>query len=685
MAGTRSPTSTDPQTPRVIEDSSFALLRDNVSEALRILMLRRWSFFVPFCLVTCIAAIASHRVTRIYESQTVIERRDHPVLMNLQQTAATGGFAMFFRPTLARDVRDVEAMAEVVENLELASKLERKSDGTLTPESHKKCLDAGAALANGVKVSLNQKGEHFDQIEIAYSSSDLSMPQRLVEEISKVYIARTRHRLTEMLTDVTGYFRQLADTQWERKGKLEEDLLTFQANYIGVDPTDPGSLQMKLNSLETERAELVRTIDSLGREIVMRTHLRDQYSNRAKQNSATTGVPNAPNIARSAETVEIEKEIREIQHTVHELQLTRRMTDQHPDIIEQRKRIDLLQQRLGEQYRIDAERIEANKGLVLTDDVADAAVDAIAGWSAETAAIQMQIQDREAQLGAAQTRLRIVESEAAKHEQVLANVFKYRKEYLFKKDNITQAVEEYHRAMERVALAEGVLNADESERGMTFTELTPPTPCVRPIHPKSTTVLALSLLVGFAAGAIGVLLKELFDHTYRTSKQVTRSLGLGILESVDEIITSSDRARRFRRKVFYSPVAILVLGAGVFLTCAAAYLSVEHPSRFDKMMHGPRALISRAQQKWFTSAVDEGITQEPIADASLDALTDQEFQIADMYPFESWIRTEPEFQVERHIRSMAPPGITAQDGRRTAPKNTSIASEQSKDASLASR
>lgn len=654
MAGTRSPTSTDPQTPRVIEDSSFALLRDNVSEALRILMLRRWSFFIPFCLVTCIAAIASHRVTRIYESRTVIERRDHPVLMNLQQTAATGGFAMFFRPTLARDVRDIEAMAEVVENLELAGKLERNPDGSLTPESEKKCLDAGAALASGVKVSLNQKAEHFDQIEIAYSSSDLTMPQRLVEEISRVYTERTRHRLTEMLTEVTDYFRELADAQWERKGKLEEDLLSFQANYIGVDPTDPGSLQMKLNSLETERAELARTIDSLGREIVMRTHLRDQYQNRAKQKAMSDVVPDAPNIARSAETIQIEKEIREIQHAVHELQLTRRMTDRHPDIIEHRKRIDVLQQRLREQYKIDGERIEANNELVLTDDVTDAAIDAIAGWSAETAAIQMQIQDREAQLAATKTRLRIVESEIDKHEQVLANVFKHRKEYLFKKDNISQAVEEYHHAMERVALAEGVLNADDSERGITFTELTPPTPCVRPIHPKSTTVLALSLLVGFAAGAIGVLLKELFDHTYRTSKQVTRSLGLGILESVDEIITSADRARRFRRKVFYAPVAILVLGAGVFISCAAAYMSVEHPSRFNRMMRGPRALIIRVQQKWLSEADSVVAPQGRIAGAPSSEVTDSGVRLVDLYPSESWIRSEPEFQIGLLFRSTAP-------------------------------
>lgn len=618
IGGTRAPTgAVDSGTPKVIEDSSFALLRDNVSEALRILMLRRWSFFIPFCIVTCIAAIASHRVTRTYESRTVIERRDHPVLMNLQQTAATGGYAMFFRPTLARDVRSAESMGLVVENLGLAGDLERNADGTLTAESRRKCLRLGAELAGGVTVSLKQKADHFDQIEISFSSADPNLPQKLVSQIKDVYVAKTGERLTEMLHDVTDYFRQLADDQWEKKGRLEEDLLTFQATYIGVDPTDPSSLKLKLNSLESEQSELIRTIESLQRELLMRRSLRDQYALKARQRAE----PNRPvaggpiNMAKSKETLAIEEEVRSIQSEIHELQLTRRMTDKHPDIVERRKRITRLKDQLRSQYKADAERIDANKALALSDVDAESAVSAVVGWNAETAALEMQIQDREARLAASQERLRVVDRDLSKHQAVLDNVFKYRKEFLFKKDKINQALEEYHRATERVAMAESILNADESERGITFAEITSPTPCTRPVRPRSTTVLALVLLVGLAAGAIGVLLKELFDHTYRTTKQVTRSLGLGILESIDEIITSADRARQFRRKVFYAPVTVSVLLAGVLLTCAAAYESVEHPDRYERIMQRPRAIWKSVHQKWIAQAP---ASQDPAANAMGD-------------------------------------------------------------------
>ena len=618
FAGTRAPTSaSDTGGPRAVEDSSFALLRDNVSEALRILMLRRWSFFIPFCLVTCLAAIASHRVKRTYESRTVIERRDHPVLMNLQQTAATGEFSLFFRPTLARDVRNLDAMARVVENLGLAGTLERNPDGTLTIESQRKCKRIGASLAAGVKVNLTQKGEHFDQIEISYAASDPNLPQKMVDQIKNVYIARTGERLTKMLEDVTEYFGRLARDQWERKGRLEEDLLSFQAEYIGVDPTDPGSLRLKLNSLESEHAELQRTIAGLEREVTMRRHLRERYMREATSRSAAASKADAsPYVpVKSADALEIEKEIHDIQSTIRELQLTRRMTDRHPDIIEQRKRVARLQQRLRDQYKLDAARANPGDESGLSDEVASAAVDAATGWNAQTAALYLQIQDREARLAAAQQRLRVVERDITKHQNLMGNVFKYRKTYLFKKDNVEQALDEYHRATDRVAMAESILNADESERGITFTQITPPTPCIRPVRPRSTTVLALSLLVGLAAGAVCVLFKELFDHTYRTTKQVTRSLGIGILESIDEIVTRCDRARRFRRRVLYAPLAVTVLLGGVCLSCAAAYMSVEYPARYERIMRRPRSIWHRVHDKWLAGFVEPvAPTTQPAGD-----------------------------------------------------------------------
>lgn len=617
-ASTQPPADKD---PRLVEDSSFAVLRDNVTEALRILVLRRWVFFVPFCIVACLAAVASHRVPRTYESTTIIERRDHPVLMNLQQTAATGGFAMFFRPTLARDFTDPEAMAEVVANLDLIPDLQRNTDGSLTETSLKRCEALGASLAAGVTVRLKQKAEHFDQIQVTYASGDLGLPQKVVDEIKNVYIRRTRNRLTEMLHDVTDYFTSIAEDQRSKVSDLEEDLLTFQAKYIGVDPTDPGSLRLKLTSFESEKSELIRTVEGLELELEMRRNLLERYQ--ASLNKTALGNVGAgtavPVLARSDRAREIEREIKTLQDEVHEMQLTRRMTDRHPDVVERRTRISRLQDQLKAQYIEDAQSLPANQGVALSELGASAAVEAATGWSAEATSIQLDIQDRASRLESAKQRLRVIETDITKHEEVLENVFKHRKEFTLKQDLIAQARTEYTKSMTRVEMVAGVLNADESERGMTFTELVSPTPCIRPIRPRSATVIVLSILAGVAAGAIFVLLKELFDQTYRTTKQVTRSLGLAILESIDEIVTSTDRAKNFRRRVLYTPVTIALLLFAVTVSCAAAYLSIENPRAYERLIAIPRSMWSGQTATAKVPTTDPPAPAEPVMDSTIVA------------------------------------------------------------------
>ena len=93
----------------------------------------------------------------------------------------------------------------------------------------------------------------------------------------------------------------------------------------------------------------------------------------------------------------------------------------------------------------------------------------------------------------------------------------------------------------------------------------------------------VSLFLGVVAGVCVVLLFEIFDHSFHTSRQVTRSLGLGVLESIDEIVTAADRARLFRRRVLIAPVIVLCMLATVTTSNAMAYLSLKHPNLHQRL------------------------------------------------------------------------------------------------------
>ncbi len=605
---------------RTLEESSFALLRDNVIEALRILVLRRWAFFIPFCVVTCIAALMTHRLPRAYTSSTVIERRDHPVLMNLRQTAATGGFALFFRPTLARDLTSRNAMTEVVEHSGLIKDLSRDPDGNLTQESRQRCAALGAALAGGIDVRLTQKDDHFDQIQVAYTGSDPVNPPKIVREVRDTYIRNTRQRLTDMLLEGKTYFERVAREHTEKAARLEEDLLRFQSQHIGVDPTDPGSIKLAISNLEHKRSEIESSIERAERETHSRQRLLARYKKTiARIADMNPGSPPAPALTRSPEATAIENEIRGLQKEIHDLQMERRMTDLHPEIVNRRDQIARLREQLKQQYIADAQMLPANRAVSLDESTASSAVDAAFGWTAELDGIQMEIDDRKAEIAEGNKRLESIDDQTADLKALEANVYKYRREYQAKADQVAQERSRVHENMSRVAEIDSILNADESERGMSFTELKPANACTRPSSPHSGTILAMSLLAGLAAGAVCVLLTELFDQRFRTTRQVTRSLGIALLETIDEITTSADRIRAFRRKAFYVPATVAVLLLAVGLTCASAYLSIERPSLYHKMKRVPEVLWNRVSGSGMTAEREaESGPVEPVAAAPLD-------------------------------------------------------------------
>ncbi|HNO78638.1 MAG TPA: hypothetical protein PKN33_11310 [Phycisphaerae bacterium] len=605
----------DPRSERSSEDSSFVLLRNNIFEVFRILILRRWAFFVPFCLVVCVATIISQYIPRVYKSTTVIERRDHPVLINLQQTVATGEFARFFRPTLSRDVKSIDAMAEAVDNAGLIPNLPRKPDGTPTEEGWELCREKGAELAHGVNVRLIQRTEHLDQIQITFEGPSPSLPQKFVRAIKDAYVRRMREQLVSMLADAKTYFENTARDQRQEISDLESETLAFQAEFIGIDPTNPGALKLKLTSLESERSELERDLNMLSLETEARRRRIEQHKMRTRQSMAMqmgSALPTKHNLSPEAQA--IEGEILGLQREIHDLKTSRRMTDRHPDIIELQKRIDRAKGQLQTQYASTS----TDSNALASEHIAAGGSPLI--WDMELADLQLDLQDRENRMAAMEQRLRVIDSDITKHKRLEDNIFRYRKDFQIKQDLLAQARAEHTMNSRRVVEIAGILNADESERGISFTELTPPTACIRPISPRSTTVLALSILAGLGAGAVGVLRKELFDQTYHTTKQVTRSLGLAVLESVEEFITSVERARMFRRRVIYAPAIVFVLMSAVGISCAAALLSIEKPDTYERYMTKPRALW---QSVWNHNAANDSTVVSDSKDATKEKVQEK--------------------------------------------------------------
>jgi len=137
----------------------------------------------------------------------------------------------------------------------------------------------------------------------------------------------------------------------------------------------------------------------------------------------------------------------------------------------------------------------------------------------------------------------------------------------------------------------------------------------RPTSPDARVMVLACLVIGAAGGALAVLLAELIDRSYRTAVQVTRSLGLAVIESIDEILTAPMRRKRMVRDYCILPLC----GAGMLLVVSAsgvaAYLSVQSPLMYEQWKHAPLQTL----KSWLTGgappSVVEGVVPEDLSEA----------------------------------------------------------------------
>ena len=107
-----------------------------------------------------------------------------------------------------------------------------------------------------------------------------------------------------------------------------------------------------------------------------------------------------------------------------------------------------------------------------------------------------------------------------------------------------------------------------------------------PVLPITAIILAVSLVVGVALGAMGPVLSEMTRSSFGTVREVGRTLGVPVLGAVDLILTARDlRARRLQQGLTYATMGLVIVSL-----ITAIYLYQAHQDIL------PQALLRSLRQ-----------------------------------------------------------------------------------------
>ena len=519
----------------------------------------------------------------------MFERRNDPVLIDLPMSAGAASFD-YFRSTMESDMASLTTLREVVENLGMTEGFKRKEDGTLTDASKRRRDSLARSL--GVRLSIGRRSPNrqMDIIAVTYTGPDPAIGPKLVDEVKRVYIRRTMAWVREFLERQREYFSlEAAKAGKELKAAQRESTLLHLDNPY-ANPRDPAMLSTTLSQLQMEQRGLQLRKREYEAELSSLCQMRATIVP-AMEDSLSEPESNGEQPARNLLSVQaqrLQSGILKLDRRIDDLRSTRGMRDAHPEVQE------LLVKRLRLQRAFEDQRHEPDTAAVSNRPSKNSLPALTPFVDSGTAPINRELARLNVRIDSQKSKIEEIGFSLTSNEEALRQL-RNAKDNLFQNRDAFDEVEsrvrkarQRHGKLESVVMSiEPAINAISQDRLMQFNEGQPARGSTRPVSPKANVVVLLSILAGIAAGIAVVILSEVLDRVYRSSGQVARSLGLPILEAIDEIVIADDRRRLLIRRVVLAPLLVIGLVGTAGLTGSMAYLSIHRPATYQRLKAVP--------------------------------------------------------------------------------------------------
>ncbi len=559
-------------------------LQRTVREVIRVVVHRRWAFLIPFCLGASAVFISSHRLPREYRAQTVFERRNPiPISKVLERS---GPVSMDdIHDSMRYDILGEDAMTSVAERLGLGGEV--PDDPSAAARRAESLRAQGNRLRGMLDYRALKTSPELDRIQISARGSDPDEVVQLVNSVRDNYFEHSRERFLGRLRDARGFYVEEIDAVMKSIYLHECELDELQAKFPYVNPATSRAAVNDASTAERDKKQLAGKIEEYRRRISrLSTQLEHLPVPQLLEAEALSF-----NIDFLDSRADMERERRRLQQYIMKIEseiTTHKLED---GMLEPHPQMQKLKTKKTQASR-DLAALDAKLGVVADDADTSFSSDpaVVALQRSERQRIMGEIADSRAALEVAEEQMKNVIASLQAHDALRSKSADKRSLY----DERMMSLEHERATLEGLQEDERrlarVLEIDAKDQGIKFITIEDASTSRRPVSPKSKAITMLALGVGLAFGACVVFLREFFDHTFHTASAVSTSLGVTVLEGIDEILLPADRRGALVRRLLMVPVACLFLGA-LLTTAGLAYMSLEHPQRFNH-------IVEKANRTW---------------------------------------------------------------------------------------
>lgn len=559
-----------------IDEFSVSDIRHTLHEIWRVIRDRRWLFVLPACIVATIAFLCSLMIPRVYDGGAIVKSEHDPVFSIVNASVWAQPFAEI-QDKMKTAIKDPALIEAALRECGRLDNLEHFPDGTLTPEGKRQRDHLIAGIASGLSTKTISESDNEKIVQITMRNTDQKLIPDVLSAIRRQYIPKATQMAAKVLEDVQSFLRSEADKSRDRIAQLNQKLIEYELKYPGINPEAPDRMDAEQTKLIVEKVDTERDLQDLQlyeKDLQSSLAMLSNDGNDGNDETASgTIVQQSPNPRRA----ELLDEIQRLREQIHKGLTEKGMTEAHPTIVAARQQLDMRQKEFDETPAM----------------ISDAySVENEASRQSALEETHRQYNKLKSRIAAKTSRLAAIQARLKKIDDTRALAMEHREAYHKTKAELLRLKEDLKQWQEQIAPVSQVLYLDNKNRSVRFSAVQSSWVSPTPVTPKTSLVMLICLGIGAVVGVLAVLIAELLDHSYRTAKQLTTSLGLPVIESIDEILTAATLKRRMIRKVLVMPIAATLALTAATSSGLLAYMSLKNPARYGGIADAARQTVT---------------------------------------------------------------------------------------------
>jgi polysaccharide chain length determinant protein (PEP-CTERM system associated) len=483
---------------------------------------RKWSFILPFVIVTVLAGGVALLLPPKYRSTATILIEEQEIPADFV-TATVTSFAEQRLQQINQLIMSTTKLLEIIDRFDLYKKMRDKRTTEEVIEQMREDVRLNQISTEVMDRRTGRATVATIAFSLSYEGKDSpNSVQRVANTLVSLFLQENL-QVRERKTAETSQFLE-DETQRVRKEltEIEMALSKFKEKHIN---TLPELLQVNIQGLSNSERSIERLEEQLRSIKEREGYLQTQLANLS---------PFLENSDRSRLQL-LETEL---------VALKTRFSDDYPDVVKTKAEIEALK------IKMASDRSESQSN---PDEADNPAYVTLAS-----------------QLASAQSEIRSIQNQIAEYRKTKAryasrieNTPRVERQYQELRGRQMNIQAKYNDLMQKHMEAKVAYGLEKGQKGERFTLIDPPRLPEKPFKPNRLAIMLIGVVLGIGAGVGWAAFREFTDQSVRSCDRLTLSTGFPVLGQVPNILTRKDRRRVVIRRFATVTTTMLVVAVSI--------------------------------------------------------------------------------------------------------------------------